>query len=740
MNAKYLVAAGNLFLHSGRLVCRLPNRTIDVVAPTGLLTKLFSLLDGKTSVSNLIRQLSHEWDPGELRKILAEMEKLGVLVEDKFQPNALWEYVKNDTAPRAETNAEMASNVLRTSFEKSHASLPGKYHAPSETNFLSLLRERASIREFASTSVSTQEIVDLLWASYGVVRESVEQERTTIHHTVPSGGAIYPLSIHYVSLRETPEIAKGIYAVHFSANQKIGLIPIAHSANQIYRCFLRPDCLAGAQGVVVVSASFEQSGKKYGNRALLLSVLEAGHVAQNILLAATERDLAAVEIGGFVEDQLGPLLSLRKEIPLTTIIFGHPAEKSANSSLAPTIPFNWIDMNSAGYSLPVHLAEARFFDGLNEECSAWGRDTDAAMACTKAMAEFIERVSCEEPKHLFRASYSDIRNAVAPEMLVSYDAAQYRRRNFPFIPFSRDRDYWWGMGEEYDDGNRIAILGDFLFSSSSLIGRDQYGAYTSSTSSGVAAHTQVAQAIEGAALELVERDAFMRAWLFRKPAPTVVVRSLPADFQKRISNLKEIGVQVVIKDLSYRFASVIFLYAQDRKRGFTRVAAASSFDVEAALDRALLELEVLIQDAVTSDHVPNIHPMKIQNAEDHAVLYSNRKYFRAADFFLVTEKTRRLSDVGKGLPNNWIDFLAALRRDDKKLICINITNDERNPVFMAHLGEKRRVDVIRALIPGLLPISFGWGREPLGMIERPHQQKITRSKRKSGPLFPHPFA
>ena len=78
--------------------------------------------------------------------------------------------------------------------------------------------------------------------------------------------------------------------------------------------------------------------------------------------------------------------------------------------------------------------------------------------------------------------------------------------------------------------------------------------------------------------------------------------------------------------------------------------------------------------------------------------------------------------------------------------------------LLAPIGEPLTVDLsspaikplhaARALVPGLIPISFGWDREPLGMplLARPRTAADGRllgsqlDLTTAGPLTPHPFA
>ena len=140
-------------------------------------------------------------------------------------------------------------------------------------------------------------------------------------------------------------------------------------------------------------------------------------------------------------------------------------------------------------------------------------------------------------------------------------------------------------------------------------------------------------------LELIERDAFMVAWLGRLERPTVDPDSLPAALAARVRALRDIGVEVAIKDHTLDLAPVLYVHAQCKTRGFTRVAAAASFDVEAALDSALSEAESTIAACLRTEAPSAIGPDEVATPQDHANLYAQRRYFRRADFMAGRGRT-----------------------------------------------------------------------------------------------------
>jgi SagB-type dehydrogenase family enzyme len=78
--------------------------------------------------------------------------------------------------------------------------------------------------------------------------------------------------------------------------------------------------------VVVLTAVPARSLWKYADRGYRLILLEAGHVAQTLNLASAALGLGSVNLGGFLDMELGDLLGLDNEleVPLYAIAVGQP--------------------------------------------------------------------------------------------------------------------------------------------------------------------------------------------------------------------------------------------------------------------------------------------------------------------------------------------------------------------------------------------------------------------------------
>jgi len=172
------------------------------------------------------------------------------------------------------------------------------------------LVQRRSIRGFQDTYLTEAQIGQLLWAAQGVTHPSGLR-------TAPSAGALYPLEI-YAATQD------GLF--HYQ--------PETHSLERVlerdprpslYQAALRQNPVLEAPLVILISAVFDRTTQKYGAvRTPQYVYLEAGHVAQNILLQAVALDLGAVPIGAFYEDQVSKALSLPSDqTPLYLIPVGY---------------------------------------------------------------------------------------------------------------------------------------------------------------------------------------------------------------------------------------------------------------------------------------------------------------------------------------------------------------------------------------------------------------------------------
>lgn len=172
------------------------------------------------------------------------------------------------------------------------------------------MAKRASVRDFRQRSLTREEIAQILWAAGG-------QTRPWGGRTVPSAGALYPLEIDIV----TPDGVFRYRPDRHRLEQRASGNVIAKLAAAAYG----QNCVARAPSVVVLSAVYERTRGRYGNRADRYVHMEAGHAAQNVHLEAVALGLGSVAVGAFHDDGVHRALGLaRDERPLYLIPVGEP--------------------------------------------------------------------------------------------------------------------------------------------------------------------------------------------------------------------------------------------------------------------------------------------------------------------------------------------------------------------------------------------------------------------------------
>jgi len=80
--------------------------------------------------------------------------------------------------------------------------------------------------------------------------------------------------------------------------------------SQVTRAGLYQSFLGQAGVCFLFSAIFQRTRWKYRERAYRYVLLEAGHIAQNLYLAATSMGLGACAVGAFYDSQFNDLLGL----------------------------------------------------------------------------------------------------------------------------------------------------------------------------------------------------------------------------------------------------------------------------------------------------------------------------------------------------------------------------------------------------------------------------------------------
>ncbi len=173
------------------------------------------------------------------------------------------------------------------------------------------LSRRRSRREFSSKRLSLGEVGQMCWAAQGIT------DKGKGSRTAPSAGALYPIRVFVVD-------GKGVYEYKPSrhvlrrrrAGDRRGKLRAA-AGNQPW--------VGAAPLCLVITMDVSRTASKYGKRAKRYCLLEAGHVAQNVLLQATALGLSGVPVGSFGDRKVAGVLRLQRNLrPVYLVPLGHP--------------------------------------------------------------------------------------------------------------------------------------------------------------------------------------------------------------------------------------------------------------------------------------------------------------------------------------------------------------------------------------------------------------------------------
>ncbi len=183
-----------------------------------------------------------------------------------------------------------------------------------------VLKERRSVRRYAPTPLALADLSFLLWASGG--RQRVEHGH--LFRTVPSAGALYPIET-YVLAHQVEDLAPGLY--HYGIREHhLEQVAAGDFRREITQAALEQVMCREAPAVLLWTAVFERCAWKYGQRAWRYIYLDAGHIAQNLALAATGIGLGSCQIAALFDDEVNALLRIdgSTEGILYMSVVGHP--------------------------------------------------------------------------------------------------------------------------------------------------------------------------------------------------------------------------------------------------------------------------------------------------------------------------------------------------------------------------------------------------------------------------------
>ena len=278
--------------------------------------KTFGYLYYKTrgySREDIIRQAEinaedFEFFEKNLQDVLKEIEKLRPVAENIGQDfvrltRYIYERESDQTlgVPRPDAIKVRSGEII---------SLPaiGTLKMP-EMPLAKAIEQRRSVRKYSAVPLKQEELSFLLWASsWARDFRSTEQMEITFRN-VPSAGSRHPLET-FLDIRRVEGIKPGLYYYHPVNHCLILYDDSPEIAAKIYEGCMFQEMIPTAAVNFILTAVPYRTVWRYGQRGYRYLYLDAGHIGQNIHLAAEAIDAGACMIGAFLDEAMNDAIGL----------------------------------------------------------------------------------------------------------------------------------------------------------------------------------------------------------------------------------------------------------------------------------------------------------------------------------------------------------------------------------------------------------------------------------------------
>jgi SagB-type dehydrogenase family enzyme len=298
----------------GCTVMRRTRREVAVVGHSGVLWRLVRGMDGACTVAEILSGLPPD-ERGVAARMLAALAATGAVdVSGRPVARLLHAATKKGVLPGGGLDGDA---VLQLATDGSYRAYPGAPRIavgesvhPRLRAFHALTRSRRSRRDYLGLALRRDEFDALLYTACGVTGATPWAGRELKLRAYPSSGALYAVEIYPVVFRvEGLEPAVFHYRAVESVLEVVrpGIDParVVGAALPVERAMV-----AGAAVLFCLAGVFPRHERKYGEGGYRMLVAEAGHISQNVVLAATALGLSARPFGGVFDDLLNHDLGL----------------------------------------------------------------------------------------------------------------------------------------------------------------------------------------------------------------------------------------------------------------------------------------------------------------------------------------------------------------------------------------------------------------------------------------------
>jgi SagB-type dehydrogenase family enzyme len=178
-----------------------------------------------------------------------------------------------------------------------------------KTPLVECIDQRRTLRRYSDLPLSQEELSFLLWTTQGVRKVT---PRPATFRSVPSAGARHAFET-YLLVNRVSGLAPGLYQ-YLPIEHQIGPLNLAQAiGDQVTEACLRQEQIRSSAATFFWVAVTERMRWRYDQRGYRYLHLDAGHVCQNLALAAESIGCGICPIAAFDDDGLNHALGLDGE-------------------------------------------------------------------------------------------------------------------------------------------------------------------------------------------------------------------------------------------------------------------------------------------------------------------------------------------------------------------------------------------------------------------------------------------
>lgn len=334
-----------------------------------------------------------------------------------------------------------------------------------------------------------------------------------------------------------------------------------------------------------------------------------------------------------------------------------------------------------------------FFDSQDDESVGYGMDSNKWLAMLKATAEFYERISCSYVRNTCHLGPT-IR-PLPISSLMKYSDWQIGSKNFEYQNTASGH---WMEARTIDHELVAGVPLEYQCYPDGIVGPK----LCSASSNGVAAHYDINSALIGSLYELIERDSLILHWFNKVPREQI---EIPKLYAQRVKKLTSLGFTLRAINLTLDLAPVVMVMITRSSHKFPRhvLGLASAPTAMAALDKALSEVELsaTYYDKEMSYPTNQEH---VRSVISHQLWYDLPQNKEEINFFFNNEVIA-IEEIVDG-PHDVASINEKLKSKGFDWYYTTLNPDG---------NEITGICTVRSIVPSLVPITFGYGCEPLAM-------------------------